>query len=111
MRRLQRSLSTTLITESNEIYTIILSPHMYPTFIFFYDKWRKSNEHSPIDECPLYFRQYTPGLLPLAKFGNPTPSTTLEPIKTLKSNDFESLSSPSEDRFFGTISWSSDQSI
>ncbi len=41
-RRLQRSLSTTLITESNEIYINIFSPHMYPIFIFFCDNWRKS---------------------------------------------------------------------
>ncbi len=34
---LEKSLSTTLITESNKIYSDIFGPHMYPTFIFFCD--------------------------------------------------------------------------
>ena len=57
--RIEKSLSTTSIIESNKIYSDTLSPHMYPTFIFFCDKWQNSIVLSPIGESPLYFRQYT----------------------------------------------------
>jgi hypothetical protein len=40
--RLEDSLSTTLITESNKIHSDIFSPHMYPTFIFLCNKLQKS---------------------------------------------------------------------
>jgi hypothetical protein len=40
--RLEDSLSTTRITESNKIHSDIFSPHMYPAFIFLCNKLQKS---------------------------------------------------------------------
>ncbi len=52
--RIDKSLSTTSIIESKKIYSDTLSPHIYPSFIFFCDQWQNSIRLSP-----------------LAKFGNP----------------------------------------
>jgi hypothetical protein len=45
--RLEDSLSTTLITESNKIQSDIFSPHMYPIFIVLCNKLQKSIILSP----------------------------------------------------------------
>jgi len=51
--RLEKPVSTTSIIESNKIYSDTLSPHRYPTFIFFCDKWQKSIELSSTSENPV----------------------------------------------------------
>ncbi len=70
--RLEDSLSTTLITESNKIYSDIFSPHMYPTFVVLCNEFQKSIILSPT---------YSHDLLQLARvhrtFANIPPGLSL----------------------------------
>jgi hypothetical protein len=56
-------------------YSDTLGPHMYLTFVFFWDKWHESIEFFPTEVSSLDLRQYI-----FATFANWRTSTVLSPI-------------------------------